>query len=83
MSVFDFGYNAVNQITQRDVTNSLYSWQGLSPHTTASSYNGLNQPTSIKGVAISHDLNGNLTGDGAALIIEYGDSLDLASTWLE
>ena len=58
-----FDYNPASQIVSRDESNALYASTADSP---AQSYavNGLNQYSSVGGVAYGHDLNGNLTSVG-------------------
>ena len=58
-----YGFNAVNQLTSKSLSNALYQWIG---RTRDHDYvvNGLNQYTRIRGTSISYDDSGNLTSDG-------------------
>ncbi|MFZ5608208.1 MAG: hypothetical protein ACOY99_01200 [Pseudomonadota bacterium] len=61
---FTFDYNRLNQITSNVTSNSAYAWTGHYNQTVNYQNNGLNQVTQVGAKAISHDANGNLTGDG-------------------
>ncbi len=60
----DFDYNTMGQITMRETSNSDFDYSAFANVTITSIHNGLNQPTSIGGVAITHDALGNMTSDG-------------------
>ena len=60
---FGFGYTAAGQFMSRSHANALYNWTAPSL-TRAYIPDGLNRYASVAGVNFSHDLNGNLTGDG-------------------
>lgn len=64
------GYNPVSQIVSRDESNGAYASIADSP---ARSYsvNGLNQYSSVGGVAYGYDANGNLTSIGTAQSYVY------------
>jgi RHS repeat-associated protein len=65
-----YGYtrNQAREIVGSNWSNDLYQWAGVPGNVTngTRSYtaNGLNQYTAAAGATISHDANGNLTGDG-------------------
>jgi RHS repeat-associated protein len=61
-----FSYNPASQIGAVTRTNDAYAWTGHGLGTTAGIANGLNQLTSIGGVATAHDTKGNLTSDPAS-----------------
>lgn len=69
----DFAFNPASQIISRAGSNALYRYLEHENEALASVYNGLNQPTSIGGVAIAHDKRGNLTSDGTTT---YGYDVD-------
>ncbi|CAM2191519.1 conserved protein of unknown function [Paraburkholderia kururiensis] len=58
-----FTRDQVGDIRKQTVTNSRYGW---TPAVSTSAYtaNALNQYTAVSGSAVTHDLNGNLRGDG-------------------
>jgi len=60
---WSYGFNAVNQLTSKSLSNALYQWTG---RTRDHDYvvNGLNQYTAIRGNSISYDDSGNLISDG-------------------
>ncbi len=60
------GYNPADQILSRVNSNSSYDAAAPSPSTVGYADNGLNQYTSIAGVATTHDTRGNMTSDGAS-----------------
>ena len=58
-----YGFNAVNQLTQKTLGNVAYQWIGQArDHDYVT--NGLNQYTRVRGNSISYDDSGNLTSDG-------------------
>ncbi|MBU6408492.1 MAG: transposase, partial [Alphaproteobacteria bacterium] len=63
-ALFSFAYNPASQVASRALSNALYSY---APPVQTVSYqrNGLNQYTAVGGVAVTHDLRGNLTSDGS------------------
>ncbi|HEY6644126.1 RHS repeat-associated core domain-containing protein [Povalibacter sp.] len=62
--VLEFGYNPASQVISRIESNPAYA--NSTPDAIRSyAVNGLNQYTSVAGVVHMHDLNGNLTSDGA------------------
>jgi RHS repeat-associated protein len=63
LTIGPLAYNPASQITALTRSNDLYAWTGHSNQNIASVPNGLNQLTSIGGVATTHDGRGNLTGD--------------------
>ncbi|WP_323123602.1 RHS repeat-associated core domain-containing protein [Burkholderia alba] len=62
---FTYTRNQVGDLTQINVSNSLYQWAGGTPSTQSYAANGLNQYTSIPGGTPTYDPNGNLATDGA------------------
>ncbi|MGH8178549.1 MAG: RHS repeat-associated core domain-containing protein, partial [Steroidobacter sp.] len=58
-----FGYNPASQIITRTESNDAYA-SSTTNATRSYGVNGLNQYTSVAGVAHAHDANGNLTSDG-------------------
>lgn len=61
---FDYLYNQVNQRASLTVSDDQYLWRPTSARNDAYVPNNLNQYSSISGVALAYDGNGNLTGDG-------------------
>ncbi|MFC0399146.1 hypothetical protein ACFFIG_12055, partial [Paraburkholderia rhizosphaerae] len=58
-----FTRNQLGEIRQAGVTNSRYAWTPAAA-STAYTANALNQYTAAAGKGVTHDANGNLTGDG-------------------
>ncbi|MEO6825273.1 MAG: RHS repeat-associated core domain-containing protein [Nitrosospira sp.] len=56
--------NQAQEIVTNTATNNAYQWAGYANATQAYTPNGLNQYTAAAGATLSHDSNGNLTGDG-------------------
>ncbi|PVM90329.1 RHS repeat domain-containing protein [Caulobacter endophyticus] len=61
---YTYSYNAAGQITARTATNDAYRYIGGASSTKTYASNGLNQYTTVGGVAHSYDANGNLQSDG-------------------
>ncbi|MHA7602778.1 RHS repeat protein, partial [Alicycliphilus sp. T452] len=65
-----YGYtrNQAREIATHSWSNDLYQWAGVPGNATngtrSYSANGLNQYTAAAGATLTHDANGNLTGDG-------------------
>jgi RHS repeat-associated protein len=65
-----YGYtrNQAREIATHSWSNDLYQWAGVPGNATNGtrnySANGLNQYTAAAGSAVTHDANGNLTGNG-------------------
>ena len=59
-----FTYNPAGQLATR-VNATAAHWLAASPGSSAYVANGRNQYTSVAGATHTHDLNGNLTGDGS------------------
>ena len=53
---WDFSYSGVGQLTSETVSDPLYAWQPQTLGSDAYVANGLNQYTSIKGVAPAYDV---------------------------
>ena len=68
-----FTRNQAREILADTWSNDLYQWNGAATGSKAYTANGQNQYTAAAGAAISHDANGNLTGDG---VWSYGYDLD-------
>jgi RHS repeat-associated protein len=60
-----FSYNPASQIVSNTRSNDAYAWAGAVSGSSSYTANGLNQYTSAGGAAVTHDLNGNMTSDGA------------------
>ena len=85
-----FTYNALGQIISRTGSDADYAWTPLAPVTTSYVDNGLNQYTSVGGVAQDYDDRGNLeTGSfgydirnnltaGPSTALEYDPALRLS-----
>ena len=56
--------NQAQEIASHSWNNDLYQWTGYTNGTRSYTANGLNQYTTAAGATISHDTNGNLSGDG-------------------
>ena len=56
-------YNPSSQIVAQSRSNDLYAWTGHGNGSTDTVTNGLNQLSTVGGVAATHDLRGNLTTD--------------------
>ena len=65
---FAFRYTPAGQLLNRSQANALYGW-GPSAVNRAYVPDGLNRYASVAGVNFSHDLNGNLTGDGTRTMV--------------
>jgi RHS repeat-associated protein len=77
---FNFSYNPASQLTARTRSNAVYDWLEPLSLTTGYSANGLNQYTSVGGVAVAHDPRGNMTSDGAKTYgYDYDNRLTSAS----
>ncbi|MDB0047794.1 DUF4225 domain-containing protein, partial [Porticoccaceae bacterium] len=63
-NTWTYGFNKVNQLTSKVLSNNIYGWVPTQNKTDAYQKNGLNQYTSIAGNTLTYDANGNLTGDG-------------------
>lgn len=63
-----YARNQALEVTSQNWTNDLYQWAGVAGNATNGirnySANGLNQYTSAAGASLTHDANGNLSGDG-------------------
>lgn len=69
-----FTYSPASQITSRDsINDGVYRWTG-SNETRNYTYNDLNQMTVAADSIISHDLDGNLTGDGVTTYSYDGEN---------
>lgn len=68
-ATLSFGYTLASQLETRSTTNDALGWWAASAMSKAYVANGLNQYSSVSGVAFSHDLNGNLTGDGSRTFV--------------
>lgn len=64
-----FGYNPASQTISRTVSNNAYDVTGMSSVGQAYAVNGINQYTSVGGVAVGYDDNGNLTSNGSAAYV--------------
>jgi RHS repeat-associated protein len=60
-----FSYNPASQIVSNTRSNDAFAWTGHGSGSSSYTVNGLNQYTSAGGAAVTHDLNGNMTSDGA------------------
>jgi RHS repeat-associated protein len=58
------GYNPASQITSQARNNDAYVWTEAVSVSRPYVPNGLNQYSSVNGIAFAHDGNGNLTSDG-------------------
>jgi RHS repeat-associated protein len=58
-----YGYTAADQIASKAGNNSAYNYS-LTDGSTGYTINGLNQVSQVGTTNLSHDLRGNLTGDG-------------------
>jgi len=56
--------NQAQEIASHSWNNDIYQWTGYSNGTRSYTTNGLNQYTAAAGATLTHDANGNLTGDG-------------------
>ena len=54
-------YNPSSQIVTQSRSNDLYAWTGHGNGSTDTLTNGLNQLSTVGGVAATHDARGNLT----------------------
>lgn len=61
---WSFTRNPANQILTETQSNDAYSWTAHTTKNWTFAANGLNQYTSVDGVAHCYDANGNLTRDG-------------------
>lgn len=63
-NTWSYTRNQAQEIAGHSWNNDLYQWAGYSNGTKSYTANGLNQYTAAAGATITHDANGNLTGDG-------------------
>lgn len=56
--------NQAQEIAGHSWSNNIYQWAGYTNGTRSYTSNGRNQYTVAAGATITHDANGNLTGDG-------------------
>lgn len=56
--------NQAQEIAGHSWNNDIYQWAGYTNGTRSYTANGLNQYTVAAGATLTHDTNGNLTGDG-------------------
>ncbi|MCG5510088.1 RHS repeat-associated core domain-containing protein, partial [Ectothiorhodospira lacustris] len=61
---YSYTRNQVQEIVGQSWTNNLYQWAGYANGTKNYTSNRLNQYTTAAGATITHDAQGNLTGDG-------------------
>ncbi|WP_050407335.1 RHS repeat-associated core domain-containing protein [Massilia sp. NR 4-1] len=61
---WNFNRNQAQEIIAHAWSNDIYQWTGYRNGSRSYAANGLNQYTSAAGSAISHDGNGNISGDG-------------------
>jgi RHS repeat-associated protein len=66
--------NQAQELNAHSWSNDLYQWNGFSNGNRNYSSNGLNQYTAVAGAALSHDANGNLSGDGVWTYAYDGDN---------
>jgi YD repeat-containing protein len=59
-------YSPSSQIVTQSRSNDLYAWTGHGNGSTDTVTNGLNQLSTVGGVAATHDARGNLTSDPAS-----------------
>ena len=63
------GYNPASQVISRSESNDTYAAAPPDGQTRNYAINGLNQYTSVAGVAHTYDANGNLTSDGSTTFV--------------
>jgi RHS repeat-associated protein len=63
-AAYGFGYTPASQLRERTATNGIYDWTVEASFSDTYAANGLNQYTSVGGVAIAYDDRGNLIDDG-------------------
>ncbi len=59
-----YSRNQAQEITGHSWNNDLYQWTGYTNGARSYTSNGLNQYTVAAGATLTHDANGNLSGDG-------------------
>jgi RHS repeat-associated protein len=62
---FDYGYNAVSQITSMTISNEDYLWSPASNVTENATVNDMNELTAFNSNTITYDANGNMTSDAS------------------
>lgn len=62
-STTSFTYNPASQIASQARTNDIYAWTGSGNVDRSYVANGLNQYSQVGGLAVSHDMNGNVISD--------------------
>jgi RHS repeat-associated protein len=62
---FDYGYNAVAQITSMTISNEDYLWSPGSNTTQNATVNDMNEMTAFNSNTITYDANGNMTSDAS------------------
>lgn len=75
-----FAYNKASQIVTLTQSNALYNYTEAENRRGAYGVNGLNQYTSIDGLTVLHDANGNLTADGTGMTYTYDMENHLVAT---
>lgn len=63
-NTWTFTRNQAQEIVSHGWSNDAYQWNGYRNGTRSYGVNGLNQYTTVGGVSVTHDANGNLSGDG-------------------
>lgn len=63
-NTWTYNRNQAQEINSHSWSNNLYQWTGYTNGVRNYTANGLNQYTAAAGATISHDANGNLSGDG-------------------
>jgi RHS repeat-associated protein len=70
-----FSYGPDGRIVSATRSNDLYAWTGHGSGSSASTSNGLNQPGTHDGAALTHDSKGNLTSDGVSSFVYSSENL--------
>lgn len=68
---YTYARNRIGDLNTETWSNDLYQWAGTAAATTNYVKNGLNQYTTVGGLAHTHDTNGNLKTDGTGWTYTY------------
>lgn len=68
---YTYARNRIGDLNTETWSNDLYQWAGTAAATTSYAKNGLNQYTTVGGVAQTYDANGNYKTDGTGWTYTY------------
>lgn len=68
---YTYTKNQIGDLNTETWSNDLYQWDGIAASTTSYAKNGLNQYTTVGGLAQTYDANGNYKTDGTGWTYTY------------